>query len=85
MQRSGLEAVGAFVARDFGEDGVFIGTVISFEELSDGAKLYRVKYSDGDIEDLDQEEYNYAYALKLQRDGWVVEEAQSGGEGPCKD
>ena len=85
MQRSGLEAVGAFVARDFGEDGVFIGTVISFEELSDGVKLYRVKYSDGDIEDLDQEEYNYAYALKLQRDGWVVEEAQSGGEGPCKD
>ena len=36
MQRSGLEAVGAFVARDFGEDRVFVGTVVSFSEGSDG-------------------------------------------------
>ena len=36
MQRPSLEAVGAFVARDFGVDGVFVGTVVSFSEGSDG-------------------------------------------------
>lgn len=75
MQKDGLEAIGSFVARDFGEDGVFVGTVISCSrDDADGGYLYRVKYSDGDIEDLDQEEYNYAFALKLEEDGWEVEE-----------
>lgn len=31
---------------------------------------------------LGQEEHNYAYALKLKRDGWVVEEVQADVEGP---
>ena len=42
MQRDGLEAIGAFVAQDFGEDGVFVGTVVSFSEGDDGDKLYRI-------------------------------------------
>ena len=78
VQKDGLEAIGAFVARDFGEDGVYVGTVVSCSGIGRD-RLYRVKYSDGDQEDLDQEEYNYAYALKLQRDGWELEEADVGG------
>ena len=79
MQKNGLEAIGALVERDFGDDGVFVGTVIGFSEEKDGGKLYRVKYSDGDIEDLDQEEYNFAYAMKLKSDGWELEDGQIEG------
>ena len=43
MQKNGLEAIGALVERDFGDDGVFVGTVIGFSEEKDGGKLYRVK------------------------------------------
>ena len=28
MQKGGLEAIGALVERDFGEDGVYVGTVV---------------------------------------------------------
>ena len=76
-----MEAIGALVERDFGDDGVFVGTVIGFSEEKDGGKLYRVKYSDGDIEDLDQEEYNFAYAMKLKSDGWELEDGQIEGGG----
>ncbi len=31
-------------------------------------------YTDNDIEDLDEEEYNYAYYLWLQEEGWEVVE-----------
>ena len=69
-----MEAIGALVERDFGGDGVFVGTVVGFRDEKGVGKLYRVKYSDGDVEDLDQEEYNFAYAMKLKSDGWVLEE-----------
>ena len=73
MQKSGLEAIGAVVARDFGEHGVFVGTVISVAKDDMGGYLYEVKYSDGDVEDMDCEEYNYAYAYNLRREGWIVD------------
>ena len=44
-QRNGLEAIGAVVGRHFGADGYF-----------ERGSLYRVKYTDGDHEDLDQGE-----------------------------
>ena len=59
----GVAAIGAEVARDFGEEngGVFGGIVQSFDEK--GGRLYRVKYSDGDAEDFDEDEYTYAWEL----------------------
>ena len=49
MQKDGLEAIGALVERDFGKDGVFVGTVVGFREEKGVERLYRVKYSDGDV------------------------------------
>jgi hypothetical protein len=50
-QRFGVDAVGSLVARDFGDAGVFTGTVTSFTD-----NLYHVRYSDGDSEDFDEDE-----------------------------
>ena len=47
-----------------------------------GDRLYRVEYSDGDVEEMDQEEYNFAYAARLRSEGWVVEEGQIEGGNP---
>ena len=59
----GVAAIGAEVARDFGEEngGVFGGIVQSFDKK--GGRLYCVKYSDGDAEDFDEDEYTYAWEL----------------------
>ena len=67
-QRNGLEAIGAVVGRHFGADGYF-----------EGGSLYRVKYTDGDHEDLDQEEYKYAYSLHLKREVWTPMEVEDYG------
>ena len=85
MQKCGVEAIGALVARDFGEDGVFVGTVISVGQDKKGGNLYKIKYSDGDKEDMDEEEYNYAYAFNLQREGWDLEEVETEARGTMDD
>ena len=54
-QLFGLEAIGAVVARDFGELGTFTGRVIKFVR-GKGKDLYTVEYEDGDVEDMDTEE-----------------------------
>ena len=36
--------------------------------------LYTIQYTDGDLEDMDIEEYNFAYALWLKEEGWDIEE-----------
>ncbi len=36
--------------------------------------LYTIEYSDGDVEDMYLEEYNFAYALWLKEEGWDVED-----------
>ncbi len=52
---------------------IFYGTINAFRrEGSDD--LYPVRYTDGDQEDLDLEEYNFAYALWLTEEGWQAEE-----------
>ncbi len=43
--------------------------------------LYSVEYTDGDVEEMDHEEYNFAHALWLREEGWEVEE----GELPAHD
>jgi hypothetical protein len=72
-QKFGVLAIGEAVCRDFGTDGIFYGTINAFRrEGSDD--LYTVRYTDGDQEDLDLEEYNFAYSLWLTEEGWQVEE-----------
>jgi hypothetical protein len=66
-------AIGEAVCREFGKEGIFYGTINAYrrEGITD---LYTVRYTDGDQEDLDLEEYNFAYALWLTEEGWNAEE-----------
>jgi hypothetical protein len=61
------------VCRTFGEDGIFYGYVTGYRKDS-GTGLYSIQYTDGDEEDMDLEEYNYAYALFLREEGWHAED-----------
>ncbi len=57
----GQEAVGVGIARDFGKDvGVFRGEVMH-EKAQRKRHVYHVKYEDGDSEDFDLEEYQFAF------------------------
>ena len=38
--------------------------------------LYSVEYTDGVVEEMDHEEYNFVYALWLREEGWDVEEGE---------
>jgi len=80
-QQFGVNAVGAMVAREFGDGIIYHGAITSFKRGKDGeADLYRVEYDDGDAEDMDRDEYNFAYALELSNQGWVVEEGVEASE-----
>ena len=59
-------AVGARVAREFGNLGVFTGTVnrVKHGKSKRARTLYHVTYDDGDEEDLDEEEFQYAFELE---------------------
>jgi hypothetical protein len=65
-----LEAVGQKIAKDFGKQGVFFGSVIGVEyDSDDNGKenpFYVAQYTDGDKEDLNDEEYGFAHELCLQ-------------------
>jgi hypothetical protein len=61
------------VCRTFGDDGIFYGYVTGYRKDS-GTGLYSIQYTDGDEEDMDLEEYNYAYALFLREEGWHAED-----------
>ncbi len=72
-QKFGVLAIGETICREFGFDGVFYGTINAFRREGE-TELYTVRYTDGDQEDLDLEEYNFAYALWLQQEVWDVDE-----------
>jgi hypothetical protein len=59
--------VGMKVARDFGTTGIFLGEVVQLEYDSEDvgreAPFYVVQYTDGDREDMDEEEFTYAHEL----------------------
>jgi hypothetical protein len=59
-----VEAVGQKVAKDFGSQGVFFGSVIGVEYDSDDDSkenpFYVVQYTDGDKKDLDEAEFGFA-------------------------
>lgn len=58
--RTGKDLIGEEVARDFGDNngGVFFGKVVGYE--GGRRPLYRIEYSDGDMEDFDVEQLEYA-------------------------
>jgi hypothetical protein len=70
-QKCGVLSIGEAVCRDFGPDSIFYGTINAYGRETTG-ELYTVRYSNGDQEDLDTEEYNFAYALCTQ-EGWNAE------------
>ncbi len=49
--------------------------VTAFRKLGSD-HLYSVEYTDGDVEEIYHEEYNFAYALWLREEGWDVEEGE---------
>jgi hypothetical protein len=59
-QPFGMNAIGTTVCREFGSDGVFYGVISAFGSSKGTQGLYQVEYNDGDVEDMDLEEYNYA-------------------------
>ena len=59
----------------YGEEGTTTGLSFTYDRDS----LYRAKYTDGDHENLDQEEYNYTYSLYLKREGWTPMEVEDYG------
>ncbi len=76
-QPFGVNAIGTTICREFGVDGVFYGVISAFHTRKGQDDLYTVEYNDGDVEDLDLEEYNYAYALWLKEEGWQVDECHA--------
>ena len=81
-QKFGVNAIGEHVVRDFGEDGIFTGTITRSIRGKNGVgDLYQVTYTDGDVEELDVPEYNFGCALHLQNEGWEVESARSVSSG----
>jgi hypothetical protein len=77
----GLEAIGTTVCREFGTDGVFYGVITAVHVQKGEEVLYQVEYSDGDVEDMDLQEYSYAYALWLKEERWNGEEYAPNDEG----
>ncbi len=61
----GLLGIGTEVMRQF-DEGLFVGTAQSYDRKTD---LYKILYSNGDGEDMDQEEYIYAYQLATANGG----------------
>jgi hypothetical protein len=65
--------IGKTVARDFGDAGVFIGEIVQVdydsEDIDKVEPIYVVQYTDGDREDMDPEEMQYAHELHPQRLG----------------
>jgi hypothetical protein len=61
----GLLGIGTEVMRQF-DKGLFLGTVRRYVRNTD---LYKILYSGGDGEDMDQKEYVYAYQLAMANGG----------------
>ena len=59
--------VGTKIARDFGEHGIYWGVIE--KHYPDDSNLCGVRFTDGDKEDLDQDEIQYAIQLYEQEFG----------------
>ena len=64
------DVIGKRVAKDFGSPGVFLGTIMNVEydseDVAHEAPFYVVEYTDGDREDLNASEVEYAMELAFQ-------------------
>ncbi len=67
-QKFGNHALGAAVIRHFPDEGNFTGTIVAFRNMG-STSIYTVQYADGDVEDLEGNEYNDAYELWLRETG----------------
>jgi hypothetical protein len=63
--KMGLLGIGTEVMRQF-DEGLFTGTVQSYDRKTN---LYKILYSDGDGEDVEEDEYVYAYQLAMANGG----------------
>jgi hypothetical protein len=63
--KMGLLGIGTEVMRQF-DEGLFTGTVQSYDRKTD---LHKILYSDGDGEDMEEDEYVYAYQLAMANSG----------------
>ncbi len=72
-QKFGVLAIGETVCRVFDEHCIFYGVITAYRKEGEN-ELYTVENSDGDSEDLDTEEYNFAYALWLNEEGWTPDD-----------
>ena len=76
----GQEAVGVGIARDFGKDvGVFKGEVTHVKDQRK-RHIYHVQYEDGDSEDFDLEEYQFAYEVRQALDAGIFRRENTGGD-----
>ena len=61
--------VGRYLLKEFPGHGVFSGKIVEFRETTDNTVLYKIKYSDGDEEELsaDELEKQLSRSAKLER------------------
>ncbi len=78
--------IGKTVAKDFGDAGVFEGEILvvlveyDSEDVDKVEPIYVVQYTDGDREDMDPDEMQYAHELHLRRLGVDVDnESEASG------
>ena len=87
VQNTGNDCIGNCIARNFGDEGVWQGEVKAAEQKGKRNQwLYRVEYTDGDVEDRDQGELNYAMELWVDMFGigYWVDDPGSEDEGKSK-
>ncbi len=65
----GEAAVGVRVARDFGRDGGIVKGKVVHVRKNRQRHNYHILYEDGDEEDFDLDEYQFAYELRQGLDG----------------
>jgi hypothetical protein len=69
-QKFGNHALGVAVIRQFPDEGNFTGTIVAYRKMG-STSIYTVPYADGDVEDLEGDEYNVTYELWLRESGWL--------------
>ncbi len=67
-EKLGAWSIGQSVTRNFGEEGLFTGTITAYRRDGDN-DIYELEYEDGDREELASEEYQSGRALWMKHSG----------------
>ena len=67
-EKLGAWSIGQCVSRDFGDEGIFTGTITAYRRDGDN-DIYELEYEDGDHEELATEEYQSGRALWMKHSG----------------